>query len=47
MNIMASTFTNDLLVKVKEVNYFEMFLLSFIIESKNSLFQNNTLRLDF
>ncbi|WP_338375195.1 hypothetical protein [uncultured Flavobacterium sp.] len=40
-NLMVSTFTNDLLVNAKQVNYFEMFLLSFIIELKNIVFPSN------
>ena len=47
VNLMVSTFTNDLLVHAKQVNYFEMFLLSLLIESKNFLFQNKTLDLEF
>ena len=47
VNLMVSTFTNDLLVHAKQVNYFEMFLLSLLVESKNIIFQNKTLSLDF
>lgn len=34
---MVSTFTSELLVNAKQVNYFEMFLLSFAIEFKNMI----------
>ncbi len=34
---MVSTFTSDLLINAKQVNYFEMFLLSFAIEFKNMI----------
>jgi len=40
-NLMVSTFTSDLLINAKQVNYFEMFLLSFIIEVKNMVFPSN------
>ncbi len=36
-NLMVSTFTSDLLINAKQVNYFEMFLLSFAIEFKNMI----------
>ena len=40
LNLMISIFTNDLVVHAKQVNYFEMFLLSVFLESKNILFKN-------
>ena len=40
LNLMISIFANDLVVHAKQVNYFEMFLLSVFLESKNILFKN-------
>ena len=40
-NLMISTFTNDLLINAKQVNYFEMFLLSFVVEVKNMTLSTN------
>lgn len=36
--ILIATCTNDLVINAKQVNYFEMFLLSFTIECRNVLF---------
>lgn len=35
--LFLATCTNDLVVNAKQINYLEMFLLSFIIEFKNTL----------
>lgn len=43
INLMVSTFTNDLLVNAKQVNYFEMFLLSFAVECNNLITQSRHL----
>lgn len=39
--ILISSCTNDLVINSKQVNYFEMFLISLFIESKNAIFPNN------
>lgn len=36
--LLVATCTNDLVIHAKQVNYFEMFLLSFAMETKNVLF---------
>lgn len=36
--ILISTCTNDLVINAKQVNYFEMFMLSLVIECRNSMF---------
>lgn len=46
ITIVISAFTNDLVIHAKQVNYFEMFLLSLLIEIKNSALQNMTLPFD-
>ncbi|MVO08483.1 hypothetical protein GOQ30_04810 [Flavobacterium sp. TP390] len=35
--ILVATCTNDLVIHAKQVNYFEMFLLSFVVECKRSI----------
>lgn len=45
-NLMVSTFTNDLLINAKQVNYFEMFLLSFAVELKNIMLPNGFSMMD-
>ena len=43
---MVSTFTSDLLINAKQVNYFEMFLLSFAIEFKKIIVPNGFSMMD-
>ncbi|WP_130733595.1 hypothetical protein [Flavobacterium sp. J27] len=43
--LMVATCTNDLVVQAKQVNYFEMFLLSFVIECKSYWFHQHTFSL--
>ncbi|MCW2118957.1 hypothetical protein [Flavobacterium sp. 7A] len=40
-NLMVSTFTNELLINATQSNYFEMFLLSFTVELKIIVIDNN------
>jgi len=40
MSILISTCTNDLVINAKQVNYFEMFMLSLVIACKNNVIQD-------
>lgn len=46
MCILISTCTNDLVVNAKQVNYFEMFMLSFAIECKNTVMKEKPILKD-
>ncbi|CAM4091374.1 MULTISPECIES: hypothetical protein [Flavobacterium] len=46
MFILISTCTNDLVVNAKQVNYFEMFMLSFAIECKNTVMKEKPILKD-
>lgn len=41
VQLTISTCTNELVVHAKQVNYFEMFMLSLVIECKNNFLQNH------
>ncbi|NHN26888.1 hypothetical protein FIA58_014480 [Flavobacterium jejuense] len=44
MCILIATCTNDLIINAKQVNYFEMFMLSLAIECKKNIVEDKLLK---